>query len=158
MSQHRVRSLETTRNALMQKASSQKSSYSNQKCQNFVLKNIYCFHKHGKLQTFDLWSFPSNLTEVTKREEAGAPAGGSAPAEVKERLLEMSPQHSGLIPALHPELQRDEPTQRGTKSKVRREFRLWEGSACPCLSLCPLPGRCDRSPDPHPRQAGTART
>lgn len=50
----------------MQEASSQKSSYNYQKYQNFVLENIDRFHRHGKFQTFDLCSFPSNLTEVTK--------------------------------------------------------------------------------------------
>lgn len=50
----------------MQEASSQKSSYNYQKYQNFVLKNIDRFHRLGKFQTFDLCSFPSNLTEVTK--------------------------------------------------------------------------------------------
>lgn len=90
MSQHWVRGLETRRKALMQRASSQKSTYKYQKYQNFLFKNIYCFHKHRKFQTFDLCSFPSNLTEVTKKGEFGAPAAGPVPAEVKERLLEMS--------------------------------------------------------------------
>lgn len=70
----------------MQKAS---SLLQLQKVSEFYIKNIYCFHKHGKFQTFDLCSFPSNLTEVTKKGEAGAPAAGSAPAEGEERLLEM---------------------------------------------------------------------
>lgn len=79
MSQHWVRSLETRRNALMQKT--QKSTYDYRKYENFVIKNIYCVHKHGQFQTFDGCSFPSNLTEATEEAEVGAPAAGSVTAE-----------------------------------------------------------------------------
>lgn len=76
------------------------------------------------------------------------------------------PEHPGLSTGiicsqLHTqELQRDESTERGVNSKLRRKFRLWTGYACPCLSLCSLLGglvRCDRQQDSelHPQQIGS---
>lgn len=68
----------------MQKASSQESSYDYQKYQNFVLKTFIAFTNMGSFR--HLTSVPSQvITELTEKEEVGAPAVGSVPAEVKER-------------------------------------------------------------------------